>query len=127
MHDAPTPDEFLKAIADLLRNEVMPAIEGEVAFQVRVAVNALDLVRRDITADPAEHAAWLDRCSALVGTAVSAAEADGALARGIASGAVPINQTLADHLLATTLAKLAVDQPRYAAGREAKLSRLLER
>ena len=67
--------------------------------------------------DPAEIlaavAAFL-RLRALLGADGTLAELNAALAQGIASGAVGPSPALADHLWATTLAKLAVDQPRYS-------------
>ena len=44
MQDEPTPIELTKAVADFLRNDIMPAISGHNAFKLRVAINMLDLV-----------------------------------------------------------------------------------
>ena len=59
MQDEPTPTELVKAVADFLRNEIAPVIKGHNAFKLRVGINALDLVVRQLTleapADAAEH------------------------------------------------------------------------
>ena len=49
MQDEPTPIELTKAVADFLRNDITPPISGHNAFKLRVAINALDLVARQLT------------------------------------------------------------------------------
>ncbi len=49
MQDEPTPTELIKAVADFLRNEITPQIKGHNAFKLRVGINALDLVTRQLT------------------------------------------------------------------------------
>ena len=48
MQDEPTPTELIKAVADFLRTEIVPAIKGHNAFTLRVGINALDLVARQL-------------------------------------------------------------------------------
>ena len=48
MQDEPTPDELIKAVADFLRSDIAPAISGHDAFKLRVSINALDLVTRQL-------------------------------------------------------------------------------
>lgn len=49
MQDEPTPIELTKAVADFLRNDIAPLISGHQAFKLRVAINILDLVTRQLT------------------------------------------------------------------------------
>src|SRR5262245_44505427 len=60
MQDRPTPAELLDAVAAFLRDDVMRATTGSLAFHARVAANALDIARREITlaadAQRREHA-----------------------------------------------------------------------
>ena len=49
MQDEPTPIELTKAVADFLRNDIAPGISGHNAFKLRVAINVLDLVARQLT------------------------------------------------------------------------------
>jgi hypothetical protein len=118
MQDEPTPTELIKAVADFLRNDITPAISGHSAFKLRVAINALDLVTRQLALEQDNDAAEAARLSQLLGTTGSLLELNRALADGIASGKADLNTPgVADHLWQTTMDKLAVDQPNYAAYR----------
>jgi Domain of unknown function (DUF6285) len=118
MQDEPTPEELIKAVADFLRNDIAPEIGGHNAFKLRVSINALDLVTRQLRLEADGDAAEAARLSRLLGVQGSLAELNRALADGIAKGELDLQTPgLADHLWQTTLAKLAVDQPNYAAYR----------
>jgi hypothetical protein len=115
MQDEPTPIELTKAVADFLRNDITPMISGHNAFKLRVAINILDLVTRQLTLEEGSDAAEADRLATLLGAEGSLMELNRALADRIASGEVDLKTPgLSDHLWQTTLAKLAVDQPNYA-------------
>jgi hypothetical protein len=118
MQDEPTPTELIKAVADFLRNELTPQLGGHNAFKLRVAINALDLVTRQLTLEGGSDAAELARLTQLLGIQGSLQELNRALAGKIATGEADLQTPgLAEHLWQTTLAKLAVDQPNYAAYR----------
>ena len=118
MQDEPTPTELIKAVADFLRNELTPSIGGHSAFKLRVAINALDLVTRQLALEGSSDAAETERLSQLLGRQGSLGELNGVLAGKIASGEADLQTPgLAEHLRQTTLDKLAVDQPNYAAYR----------
>jgi uncharacterized protein DUF6285 len=115
MQDEPTPTELIKAVADFLRNEITPVIKGHNAFKLRVGINALDLVARQLALEPDSDAAEAARLSGLLGMQGSLGELNRALADRIANGEVDLRTPgLADHLWQTTMDKLAVDQPNYA-------------
>jgi len=57
MQDEPTPEELIKAVADFLRDEIAPGISGHHAFKLRVSLNALDLVTRQLALEKAGDAA----------------------------------------------------------------------
>ena len=115
MQDEPTPIELTKAVADFLRNDITPLISGHQAFKLRVAVNILDLVTRQLTREQASDASEVERLRALLGMDGSVAFLNRALADRIARGEVDLaTPGLAEHLWATTMDKLAVDQPNYA-------------
>ena len=116
MQDEPTPEELIKAVADFLRNDIAPAISGHNAFKLRVSINALDLVTRQLTLQQDSDAAEAARLSRLLGKQGSLSELNRALADQIAKGDVDLQTPgLSDHLWQTTMDKLAVDQPNYAA------------
>ena len=120
MQDEPKPSEILAAVAQFLRAEVAPTCEARIAFQARVAAGALDLARRQIELAPAGEAAERENLAALLGVEGALEELNAELARRIASGAADLSTPgLAEHLWATTLAKLAVDQPSYSGYRAA--------
>lgn len=118
MQDQPLPAELLVAVTALLRETIMPQLAPELAFQVRVAANALDLVQREMTsAGPAVEEEHL-RLRTLLGMDGSLAALNAELCERIRSGACDASTPeLAAHLWATTLEKLAVDQPTYASYR----------
>jgi hypothetical protein len=120
MHDLPTPEQLLAAVARFLRDEAGPALgrhgEPALAYQARVAANMVDTVARQAALAPAADAAELRRLQALLGQPGEAdlAALNRRLASRLADGTLASDQPgLADHLWATTLAKLAVDQPGY--------------
>ena len=115
MQDEPTPEELIKAVADFLRNDIAPVISGHNAFKLRVSINALDLVTRQLAREEASDAAESARLSQLLRIQGSLGELNRALADKIAKGEADLQTPgLADHLWQTTMDKLAVDQPNYA-------------
>src|SRR6266567_610889 len=115
MQDEPTPTELIKAVAEYLRNEITPEIKGHNAFKLRVGINALDLVTRQLALQGDGDAAEAKRLKGLFGMEGSLLELNRALSDRIASGEVDLQTPgLADHLWQTTMDKLAVDQPNYA-------------
>jgi Domain of unknown function (DUF6285) len=115
MQDEPTPIELTKAVADFLRNDITPMISGHNSFKLRVAINMLDLVARQLTLEEGSDVAEAARLAKLLGVEGSLLEQNRALAERIASSEIDLNTPgLPEHLWQTTLAKLAVDQPNYA-------------
>ena len=66
MQDEPTTTELIKAVADFLRNEIVPQIKGHNAFKLRVGINALDLVTRQLTLEQGGDAAEAVRLKQLL-------------------------------------------------------------
>lgn len=64
MQDRPTKHELLSAVVTLLQSDVMPALEGHLLFQVRVAVNLLGILEREMDQGAMhlqeDYAAWMD-------------------------------------------------------------------
>ena len=119
MQDEPTPVELTKAVADFLRDDIAPMIAGHNAFKLRVAINMLNLVIRQLTLAEGSDVAEAARLCRLLGIEGSLIELNRALADGIARGEVDLGTPgLAEHLWQTTLDKLAVDQPNYASYRQ---------
>src|SRR4051812_39929955 len=112
MQDEPTPSELVKSVADFLRNDIVPNTGGHLSFKLRVAINALDLVTRQLALEPVGDAQESQRLSAIMEIQGSLRELNDALAARLANGEADLHTPgLAEHLWATTLAKLEVDQP----------------
>jgi hypothetical protein len=118
MQDEPRLDELVKAVADFLRDQIAPQLSGHAAFKLRVGINALDLVKRQLALSQASDAEELAGLRTLLGHDGSLFELNRELSERIASGAIDLaTPGLQEHLWRTTLAKLAVDQPSYASYR----------
>ena len=124
MQDLPHPDQLLAAVARFLRDEAGPALarhgDNALAYQARVAANMVDTVARQTVLAPAADAAECRRLQLLLGLpaddpdAADLAALNRRLASRLADGTLDARHPgLADHLWATTLAKLSVDQPGY--------------
>src|SRR5260370_6140518 len=114
MQDEPTPEELIKAVADFLRNDIAPEITGHNAFKLRVSINALDLVTRQLTREQDSDAGEVARLSQLLGMQGSLTELNRTLADRIAKGEVGLQTPgLADHLCQTTLDNPADVSPNY--------------
>ena len=108
IHDVPTAAQLVEAVREFLERDVMGATEGRVQFHTRVAVNALNIVQRELengAARVAAHRAALDR----LGVADEAA-----LAASIRNGDFDDRRdTVIEVLRATVRAKLEVANPGY--------------
>lgn len=118
MQDQPTPVELINAVAEFLRNDVAPQLSAHTAFKLRVGLNALDLVARQLTLEASGDAAELERLSKLLGTSGSLEDLNRQLSARIAGGEIGFDTPgLTEHVWQTTMDKLAIDQPNYASYR----------
>ena len=124
MQDEPKPAEILKAISVFLRGPASRESGQHIAFQLRVCANATEIAQRQLELAPAEEADELGRLQALLQIDGDLATLNRELAKRIKEGAVTLaTPGLSEHLWATTLAKLAVDQPTYSGYRAALAER----
>jgi hypothetical protein len=118
MQDPPTATELLEAAAAFLREVAVPQLSGHASFHARVAANALDIVKRELELRPAAERDEHTRLQALLHTDGSLEQLNALLSRRIAAGEIDLQTPgVAEHLWATTLAKVAIDQPTYASYR----------
>ena len=95
MSNRPTPDELTEAIEEFLANEILPTLgDHRLRFRTLVTLNALGIVRRELTKLPPEDDAEQRE-----------------LAARIRAGDVPAG-TLA-RVKADVAARLQIDSPRY--------------
>lgn len=120
MQDQPAAHDLVTAVREFLENVAMPKLEGHDAFHARVAANALAIVERELVIAPGDNAEERARLMELLGRDGDLAELNDALCEAIGSGGISLETPgLTDHLWATTLTKLSIDQPRYAAYKRA--------
>lgn len=118
MQDRPSASVILDLAIDQLGN-VDPA-SARAKFEMRMAIAALQLVRREMELQPASDADELERLVALLGEEGDLEALNRRLCARIREGAMSFNSPgVAAHARATTMAKLAIDQPTYAAYRRA--------
>lgn len=117
MQDRPHATELLQAVAQFLRERVLPATDGALAYQVRVAANALAIAQREVEQGAAAQAREAEGLRALLGADVPAGldAANRLLCERIATGAMDLaTPGLLAHLQRTAADKLAIDQPGYS-------------
>jgi hypothetical protein len=120
MREQPTAIELLEAVSEFLRAEAIPALAGRLAFHTRVAANVLDIVRRELMVGPAAEHFEAERLRALLGHDGEREALNTELCDLIAQGSIDrTDPKLIEHLWATTLDTLSVDQPNYATYRRA--------
>jgi hypothetical protein len=122
MQDRPSPQQLLEAASRCLRIEILPRLSQREAYRLRVVLNALALVGREI--DDAQDRRSVEeraRLKSLLGEEgdkpVTELTAD--LCRGIERGVLDDDEALIEHLWLTTVDKIEVDQPGYAGYRKA--------
>ena len=131
MQDRPDAPELLNAVRVFLEEQVVPALEGTRQFHARVAANVLAIVVRELTlGEDALRAEW-HRLGALLGESAAAPEGgtilaaavrrrNEALVERIRAGDADEGSWRADllaHLKATSVDRLAIANPKYAAPR----------
>ena len=108
LYDVPTAAELVEAVREFLENDVLAAVEGSTRFHVRVAVNALGIVQRELEVGGSDVAAHQARL-----TELGYAD-DDALAAAIRSGAEDHRYALEKTKVAESVqAKLRVANPAY--------------
>ncbi|OGB04879.1 MAG: hypothetical protein A3E25_13840 [Burkholderiales bacterium RIFCSPHIGHO2_12_FULL_69_20] len=115
MLDHPRGPALLDAVARLLRETLIPQLPPGAVFQARVAANAVDLAAREMRQVADAESQARDRLTALLGHDGDLPTLEAELAARLRRGDINTDHPgLQQHLWATTLAKLAIDQPSYA-------------
>ncbi|MEO8298037.1 MAG: DUF6285 domain-containing protein [Burkholderiales bacterium] len=116
MQDAPTPPQILEGIARFLRDTVVPQLKGAAQYDARIAASLLQIVQRQLDhGEPAEASELASLRALLNADDGDLPQLNRRLCERIASGGFALDDPqLLNHLWATTLAKMAVDQPGYS-------------
>jgi hypothetical protein len=113
--DQPSAHELVTAVREFIEKHAMPELQGRTAFHARVAANALAIVARELELATPAAASESERLKDLLNRDGTLDEQNRALCKAIRSGGLPWNDPeLGAHLVATTLAKIAIDQPGYS-------------
>ncbi|MCR9195021.1 MAG: DUF6285 domain-containing protein [Hyphomonas sp.] len=123
MHDQPSVSELVQAVKSFIDETAGPNLTGHAAFHARVASNALATVLRDLEHRTANEAAEAARLISLLDASQSddLASLNARLSEKIRSGELTSETPgLLEHLKATTIAQVEIDQPRYSGLRTAK-------
>lgn len=111
MQDRPSSSELLLTIADLLSDEVLPAVDGLLQHKVRVAANLCRILDREVRLGPALDAREVELLSELTRTSGSAAELSAELSRRLADDDAALEARALPALLEIVRGKLSVNKP----------------
>lgn len=107
-HDRPTAAELVEAVRELLERDVLELTEGRVRFHVRVAMNVLRMVERELAEGPAMAEAHARRLEQVGFTS------DAELAAAIRAGALdPRSDEVKAVVYSSVVDKLRVANPDY--------------
>ncbi|MCP4038123.1 MAG: phosphotransferase family protein, partial [bacterium] len=113
--DLPRADELVAGVRDLLRRDLMEVTEGRLRFLSRVASNALDIVARELVVGAEHHTLEHERLRTLLGSDGDIESLRWQLVHGLRDGSIPLDTPrLAEHLRATVVNQVAIDQPSYS-------------
>lgn len=113
----PQADRLLQTAVDYLESDLMPTLDGYHRFQLRVCVNVLRIVGREMAQAGALEQAEHLRLQALLGREGSLEQLDAQLADQLASGQLPLDTPgLVAHLRATLQGALSINNPGWIDG-----------
>lgn len=111
----PTASELIEAVIRFIEDRAAPQLKDRDAFLARVAVNALNTVRREIEQGPAAEAAATERLRSILGRDGTWTELNEALCTGIEDGSIDAaDPAVMAHLKASIIDQVRIDQPNYA-------------
>jgi hypothetical protein len=115
MTSHPTAIELIEAVSRFIDERAKPQLTGRDAFMARVAVNALATVARELEQGPAADAGAAERLAALLGHEGDLPTLNDELCDRLASGEFDLlSPGVLDHLKASTVDQVTIDQPRYS-------------
>ncbi|MFZ4606959.1 MAG: DUF6285 domain-containing protein, partial [Caulobacter sp.] len=108
----PTASELIEAVIRFIEDRAAPQLKDRDAFLARVAVNALNTVRREIEQGPAAEVAATERLRAILGRDGTWTELNEALCTGIEDGSIDAaDPAVMAHLKASIIDQVRIDQP----------------
>lgn len=115
MQDSPSSPEMLDSIISLLRERISPKLEGHDLYAVRVAINSLGIIKREIEQRPDAAAAERERLVDILGHEGTLDALNTELCEKIRQGDFTLrDKPVVDHLKQTVIDQVRIDQPRYS-------------
>lgn len=116
----PTALELLDAVKTFLEADVKPELADHTAFNMMVALKSLDIVQRELELGPEFAEAEKARLTEILGHDGTLSALNQELTERIREGTLSLDDALVKaHLVATTKAKVQIDQPKYSGLRHA--------
>ena len=123
MNDSPSAVEILGAITNLLKDRIAPEISGHNAYALRVAINSLGLVSRELELGRQAEAEAVARLQDILQDSGTLDELNVRLCEKIRSGEFTLDdKAVFRHLKQTTIDQVRIDQPGYSGLKYAKPS-----
>ncbi len=117
--DRPTATELLTAVRQHLIENLAPTLDGQPAFHLHVATNALAIVERTLSQGDSMDQAELSRLKGLLEQDGDLLELNRVLSEKIRSGELDDQKdAVLAHLRETALDKLRLANPRYMTPRD---------
>ena len=113
-----TPVEMLQAIEDFLKASVLPKLDGFEGYNLKVAINSLKIVQRDLALQGELDALDL-QASAQIKLPSGDEDFRQSLSIAIRDGVIEINDDMIEYLKQRTMKKLSIDNPKYSGYQEA--------
>jgi hypothetical protein len=108
--------EMLETVRAYLETTILPELEGERWFNIRVACNMLAMVERELALGAAASEAERGRLAQLLGDRGTLEEMNARLGHAIRHGELALDDArLLEHLRRTTADALAINNPRWLA------------
>ena len=117
MSGYPPATDLLRAVARFLREDLLPVTPGREGFNLRVSINAVDLVVRELEQRADADAAELAGLADLLGPGDAPLEDRRSVLADMIRRSDPAidRAAMLAHLRRTAIAQLTIDQPGYSA------------
>ena len=113
--DMPSQPELIQSVRDYLRDDAMQNLQGRSQFLARVAGNSLDMVLRELALGGQHQAMETQRLRQYYDATAPLGDLRARLSEDLRTGKVPLSdETIQQHLRATVVNQIAIDQPNYS-------------
>jgi hypothetical protein len=117
----PSAKQLIEAAASFLEKTATPQLSGHAAFHARVTINVLQTVARELELGPAAATGEQQRLAELLGQEDTLLALRRELCARIRGGEITEAMPgLLDHLLASAIDRVAIEQPNYGSLRRAR-------